>query len=402
MNNKIIDLFAGAGGLSEGFRRNNFDIVAHVEMDKDASLTLKTREAFYYCKNHNKMSLYYKYLRKEITRDEFYSKIPKEILDKVINKEISKETIISIFNKIDHLIENEPILGIIGGPPCQAYSVAGRSRKKDKMKDDPRNYLYLYYLEFLKKYQPLFFVFENVQGIFSAHDGKIFEDIQNKMDELNYDVNFKLLDSNDFGVVQHRKRVIIIGYRKELNLQYPNFDIYPHKYTIEDLFQDLPSLQAGETNNNYTSKTNKCLKELKIRGATWNTLTYNLSRPLNNNDREIYKIYIKNKSLKYKDLPPKLIKHNNKDSFNDRFKVVENNKPCHTVVAHISKDGHHYIHPDISQCRSLTVREAARIQSFPDDYYFESSRTSAFKQIGNAVPVFMAEQIAKKIKESLT
>lgn len=399
--NNIIDLFAGAGGLSEGFRRNNFDIVAHVEMEKDASLTLKTREAFYYCKNHNKMSLYYKYLRKEITRDEFYKKIPKEVLDKVINEEISSKTINNIFNKIDNFINGEPILGIIGGPPCQAYSVAGRSRKKDKMKDDPRNYLYLHYLEFLRKYQPLFFVFENVQGIFTAHNGDIFKDIQNKMDELNYDVDFKLLDSNDFGVVQHRKRVIIIGFRKGLNLQYPRFDVCPHKYTIGDLFYDLPSLQAGEINNSYKSKPNKCLKDLKIRNNTWNTLTYNMSRPLNNNDREIYKLYIKNKTLKYKDLPPKLIKHNNKDSFNDRFKVVENDKACHTVVAHISKDGHHYIHPDIKQCRSLTVREAARIQSFPDDYYFESSRTSAFKQIGNAVPVFMADQIAQKIEESL-
>lgn len=270
------------------------------------------------------------------------------------------------------------------------------------MKNDPRNYLYLYYLEFLKKYQPNFFVFENVQGIYSAHNGKIFKDIQEKMDELNYDVGFKLLDSNDFGVVQHRKRVIIIGYRKELNLHYPNFDVYPIKYTIKDLFQDLPELQSGELNNNYISKPNKCLKDLKIRNTTWNTLTYNLSRPLNNNDREIYKLYINNKTLKYKDLPNELIKHNNKESFDDRFKVVEYDKPCHTVVAHISKDGHHYIHPDIKQCRSLTVREAARIQSFPDDYYFESSRTSAFKQIGNAVPVFMADQIAQRIKESLT
>lgn len=106
--------------------------------------------------------------------------------------------------------------------------------------------------------------------------------------------------------------------------------------------------------------------------------------------------------MKYKDLPSKLIKHNNKECFSDRFKVVDYYKPCQTMVAHISKDGHHYIHPDIKQCRSITVREAARIQSFPDDYYFESSRTSAFKQIGNAVPVFMADQIAKKIEESLT
>ena len=121
------------------------------------------------------------------------------------------------------------------------------------------------------------------------------------------------------------------------------------------------------------------------------------ARKVNNNDKSIYKICIQNNGIKYKDLPTNLIKHNNKESFSDRFKVVEYNNPCQTMVAHISKDGHHYIHPDIKQCRSITVREAARIQSFPDDYYFESSRTSAFKQIGNAVPVLMADIIAKKI-----
>ena len=173
------------------------------------------------------------------------------------------------------------------------------------------------------------------------------------------------------------------------------------RINIKDLFYDLPQLKDGETNNNYKLSSNKCLQDLKIRDDNWDVLTYNQSRTLNENDKEIYKICINNKNIKYHELPENLIKHNNKQSFLDRFKVVDYNKPSHTMVAHISKDGHHYIHPDIKQCRSLTVREAARIQSFPDDYYFESSRTSAYKQIGNAVPVFMAEQIAKKIKESL-
>ena len=397
---KIIDLFAGAGGLSEGFRRNKFDIVAHVEMDKDAAYTLKTREAFYYCKNNNKMSLYIDYINKKISREEFYKKIPNNILNKVINEEISKDTINDIFNKIDSILKDETVKGIIGGPPCQAYSLAGRSRKKD-MANDPRNYLYLYYLEFIKKYNPDFFVFENVHGILSAKNGTIFEDIQKQMKKIGYTIDYKLLDSNDFGVVQHRKRIIIIGYKKELNKKYPNFDIYKTKYTIRNLFEDLPKIQAGETNNNYISSTTKCLTDLNIRQSDWQILTYNESRKLNNNDKQIYKICIENENIKYDKLPQNLIKHNNTNCFLDRFKVVSYDKPSHTMVAHISKDGHHYIHPDITQLRSLTVREAARIQSFPDDYYFESSKTSAFKQIGNAVPVFMAEQIAKKIEESL-
>lgn len=397
---KIIDLFAGAGGLSEGFRRNNFDIVAHVEMDKDASYTLKTREAFYYCKENKKMQLYIDYINKKITREDFYNNIPNKALDKVINKEISKDSITDIFNKIDLLLNGEKIKGIVGGPPCQAYSIAGRSRKKD-MENDPRNYLYLYYLEFIKKYKPDFFVFENVQGILSAKNGTIFQDIQKQMKKIGYSINYKLLDSNDFGVVQHRKRIIIIGYKKELNLSYPKFEVFEIKYTIKDLFEDLPKIKAGEINNKYISTTTKCLTDLKIRSNNWNILTYNESRKLNNNDQKIYKICIENEDIKYNNLPKKLIKHNNTECFLDRFKVVSYNKPSHTLVAHISKDGHHYIHPDIKQLRSLTVREAARIQSFPDDYYFESSKTSAFKQIGNAVPVFMAEQIAKKIEESL-
>ena len=401
MNNKIIDLFAGAGGLSEGFRRNNFEIIAHVEMDKDAAYTLKTREAFYYCKNNNMMNIYIDYLNKKISREKFYSYIPQQVLNKVINEEISEITMPKIFNKIDEMLENKKVLGIIGGPPCQAYSIAGRSRMKEKIKNDPRNFLYLYYLEFIKKYQPKFFVFENVQGILSAKEGSIFEDIKRRMKQLNYNIDYKLLDSNDFGVVQHRKRIIIIGYKKELKINYPEFEKFKTQYNIRDLFYDLPKLKDGETNNNYALPTNQCLQDLKIRDKNWNILTYNQSRNLNENDKKIYKICIKQKNIKYDELPKNLIKHNNKEAFLDRFKVVEYDKPSHTMVAHISKDGHHYIHPDIKQCRSLTVREAARIRSFPDDYYFESSRTSAYKQIGNAVPVFMAEKIAKKIEESL-
>ena len=397
--NKIIDLFAGAGGLSEGFRRHKFDIVAHVEMDKDAAYTLKTREAYYYCKKHN-LNYYNEYLCNKISRSELYDKIPKRILDKVINKEINKGTIEEIFDDIDKKIKDKHIKGIIGGPPCQAYSIAGRSRKKD-MDNDPRNYLYKYYLKFIEKYNPDFYVFENVQGIFSAKEGSVFEDIKNGMHKLGYTFEYKLLNSKDFGVIQDRKRVIIIGYKKELNLHYPIFNKTNLNFNIKDLFEDLPSLSDGEVNNNYKKSTNNCLKKLKIRNNTWNILTYNQARKVNNNDKQIYKICIENKNIKYNKLPEKLIKHNNKECFSDRFKVVDYYKPCQTMVAHISKDGHHYIHPDIKQCRSITVREAARIQSFPDDYYFESSRTSAFKQIGNAVPVFMADQIAKNIAESL-
>ncbi len=401
---KVIDLFAGAGGLSEGFRRAGFDVVSHVEMDRDASMSLKTREAYYYCLEDNNVELYKNYLAKKITRDKFYSEIPNHILSKVLNYEISKDTLPKIFSEIDKIIGDNVLDGIIGGPPCQAYSLAGRARNKYKKSDDPRNYLYLYYLEFLRRYRPKFFVFENVQGILTAKNGKIFETIKDEMRKSGYTIDYKVLDSSDFGVVQNRKRVIIIGFRKELKQKYPVFDKVGKKSTINELFADLPHIKSGSNSQKYVSLPNEYLISSKIRNEKWDILNYYTSRKLNQNDEKIYKLCIKNieeegKNLKYTDLPEKLKTHKNTKSFLDRFKVLDKNGQSHTIVAHISKDGHYYIHPDLTQCRSITVREAARIQSFPDDYYFESSKTSAFKQIGNAVPPLMAEQIAKKIKE---
>lgn len=399
---KIIDLFAGAGGLSEGFRRNGTDIVAHVEKDVNASLSLKTREGYYYCLENNKMELYLDYIKGIITRDEFYSNIPKNVLKKVIDIEISNENYPKIINEIDELLNESKVFGIIGGPPCQAYSIAGRSRDKNKMKDDPRNFLYKYYLRFIEYYNPEFFIFENVQGLLSAYNGKIFKDIQKEMRSLGYDINYNLLDSSDFGVLQSRKRIIISGWKNDLKLPHPIFKEEKSKYTINDLFQDLPSLCPGETNQKYKFDATDCLKNLKIRNDEWNDLTYHTARKLNSRDAKIYSMYSRvwnkeNRLLKYNELPSELITHKNINSFLDRYRIVNGNGISHTIVAHISKDGHHFIHPDIKQCRSISVREAARIQSFPDDYFFESSRTSAFQQIGNAVPPLMADKICQEL-----
>jgi DNA (cytosine-5)-methyltransferase 1 len=399
---KVIDLFAGAGGLSEGFRRNGVDIVAHVEKDYNASLTLKTREAYYYCLENNKMSLYLDYLNKKITREEFYAHIPDEILTRVLNIEISKENYANIINQIDTLVGNDKIAGIIGGPPCQAYSIAGRSRDKNKMKDDPRNFLYKYYLQFIEYYNPCFFIFENVQGLLSAYNGKIFEEIQSEMKLLGYNITCKLLDASDFGVLQSRKRIIISGWKEDLDLPHLLFKKEKSTYTIQELFSDLPSIQAGEVKKEYVTGSKHCLQELKIRTNDWDTLTYHVARPVNPRDAQIYSLCCnvwnkEKRQIKYNELPTNLITHKNLDGFLDRYRIVNGNGISHTVVAHISKDGHHFIHPDIEQCRSISVREAARIQSFPDDYYFESSRTSAFQQIGNAVPPLMADRISKEL-----
>lgn len=408
-----IDLFAGAGGLSEGFIRSGFNPIAHVEMNKDACETLKTRAAYHWLKENGKEQKYYNYLKSE-NKDKqlFWKEVPDDIINRVINKEISQDTLSYIFNKIDEYSKGEKIDLIIGGPPCQAYSVAGRARRN--MENDPRNYLYKYYVEFLKYYRPRMFVFENVPGILSASNGQHLKDILDAVREIGYEVSLPpnekhFLNAKDFGVLQDRKRVIIIGWEKELGLSYPEFlreekDDYQ---VLRDLFSDLKFLNNGQGTINalkYVNEPTEYLKRAKIRNDL-DFVTQHIARPNNEIDLEIYRIAVeeweKGKQLNYAELPAKLLKHNNTKSFSDRFHVVNGLGISHTVVAHIAKDGHYYIHPDKKQNRSITVREAARLQSFPDDYFFEGSRTAAFKQIGNAVPPLMAEKIAKKIKELL-
>lgn len=402
-----IDLFAGAGGLSEGFIRAGFNPVAHVEMNKDACDTLRTRVAFHYLKENNKIDIYYDYLKGNITRHELWSKIPSNLIESVINKEISTETLPFIFDKIDTELGKNQVDLVIGGPPCQAYSVAGRARKN--MEDDPRNHLYLHYVEFLKRYNPKMFVFENVPGILSASNGIYLEKIFEAVREAGYELEKAVLNSKNFGVLQDRKRVVIIGWKKEYDYKYPEFEIIENNYKVlNDLFSDLPKIKSGQGQwrvSNYTKKTTTYLESTGIRNGIDFT-TQHISRKNNENDLEIYRIAVEKwvdegKRLNYKNLPENLIKHKNIDNFQNRFQVVNHDGVSHTVVAHICADGHYYIHPDIEQNRSITVREAARIQSFPDDYFFEPCRTAAFKQIGNAVPVLMAEGIANKIKEMI-
>ncbi|MEN2434930.1 DNA cytosine methyltransferase [Weeksellaceae bacterium A-14] len=409
-----IDLFAGAGGLSEGFVRAGFTPVAHVEMNKDACDTLRTRTAYHWLKANGNVGEYYNYLKSENkNKEDLWKKVPENIINSVINTEISKETLESIFDKINSESGNKKIDLIVGGPPCQAYSVAGRARKD--MSEDPRNTLYLYYVEFLKRYQPKMFVFENVPGILSAKNGEHLENIFKAVEDAGYQLKLppnskQYLNARDFGVLQDRKRVIIIGWRNELGLSYPEFETEENNFQIlQDLFSDLKPLKSGEGTLNavkYAKPTTEYLEQAKIRNGL-DFVTQHLARPNNKIDLTIYKKAVElwdkeKRRLNYaKDLEPELMTHSNTHSFTNRFQVVNGQGISHTVVAHIAMDGHYYIHPDKKQNRSITVREAARIQSFPDDYFFEGSRTAAFKQIGNAVPPLMAEKIAEKIKDLL-
>lgn len=410
----FIDLFAGAGGLSEGFIRAGFTPIAHIEMNKYACDTLRSRMAYHYLKQHNRLEEYIKYLKEKQEGEsgqKLWEKVPDEVIDSVINKEISDETLADIFIKVDKLKGNKQVDFIIGGPPCQAYSIVGRARDPKNMKKDPRNFLYKYYLQFLKRYEPKMFVFENVPGILSAQNGIHLENILKGIDKAGYKIELKKLKASDYGVLQNRERVIIVGWRKELNLKYPELEKEENPYKIlPDLFSDLPERQQGEGSLTdivqYVAPATGYLQQSKVRNSLDFT-TQHIARPHNHIDLEIYKraikLWLEKKArLNYADLPPELQKHNNKQAFLNRFQVVNHEGCCHTVVAHIAMDGHYYIYPSLKQIRSITVREAARIQSFPDDYYFEGSRTAAFKQIGNAVPVILAEKIANKIKEQFT
>lgn len=416
---KYLDLFAGAGGLSEGFIRAGYEPIAHVEMDAAACYTLRTRTAYHWLKKGNNLAPYTKYLAGDITRKDFYALVPKEILDSVLNYEISEESLPAIFKDIDSLLGGEKLDLIVGGPPCQAYSIAGRSRSECKMVGDKRNYLYRLYAEFLKKYQPKYFVFENVLGLLSARDedGSLhFDNMRALFKKCGYATDFRILNASDYGVLQNRKRIILIGFHGEKADFYPQIPVIKDAHKVGELFCDLPSIKAGEgviTPVKTTHYTGKYLFSARIKEYDGEPVTFHQARPNTAQDLEIYRIVVDtwNKSktrVSYTDLPERLRTHNNTNSFLDRFKVVAGNLPyAQTVVAHISRDGHYFIHPDIKQNRSITPREAARIQTFPDNYFFESvtgrpSRTLAYKQIGNAVPVCLSYHIAHALLARFT
>lgn len=414
---KFIDLFAGAGGLSEGFKRAGFEPIAHVEIMEAAAFTLRTRAVYHYLKENNLSSKYESYLKDYISRDDLYKGIPDMVLDSVINTPIGKDTNNSIFKRIDNRLNGTKEVDlIIGGPPCQAYSVAGRARSANKMKGDPRNYLYVQYAEYLDRYKPKMFVFENVMGLKSAGNGIYLENMERLFKSKGYSMELFHVNARQFGVLQNRKRIIIIGWRNDFIPNIPDLEKYNSGINakVESIFSDLPFLNAGGGENKfarYDGISNDYLEKSHIRNGL-EIVTQHVARPNTTQDLTIYKIAVdkwktKQERLKYTDLPSQLQTHKNLITFGDRFKVVADDlEYSQTVVAHIAKDGHYYIHPDINQNRSITVREAARLQSFPDDFYFEGStnrgqRTAAFTQIGNAVPPLMAEQLARILKQLL-
>lgn len=403
----IIDLFSGAGGLTEGFR-DQFNIVGHVEKEYAACETLKLRDAFYYLEQNDLLDIYFQFLSGRVREDDIFDLIPEVVLNKTINAEISDDTLRDIFKKIDADLNNQSVIGIIGGPPCQAYSTIGRARNAAKKSTDERIFLYKYYIDFLKKYKPIFFVFENVRGLLSFRDANnelLFPKMQHEFKEAGYNLEYRIINAADYGVPQVRERVIIFGAKVDYSDFPAKFfknlaSMKKRRMTVKEALAGLPKLHAGETKNIYAKETSSLAEEIYRKNRSV-PLTENVSRPNNDNDLKIYKIVAKarqnGKNIRYNELDDSLLTHKNTNEFLDRYKALSWDLPAHTIVAHIAKDGHHFIHPDPEQNRSITVREAARLQGFPDDYYFEKSRTAAFTQIGNAVPPILSKKIAKAV-----
>lgn len=394
----FIDLFAGCGGLSEGFYKQGFNALAHVEIDHFACETLKTRMRYY-----------------------GYSTADSAVLEQDITAK-------DIVKKIEAVVGGEEVDIIIGGPPCQSFSPLGKAKDDHNMQKDPRNYLFENYVKVLNHFKPKFFVFENVTGLLDTEiQGKsIFKIILRRLRQ-KYRVLSKeetiVLNATSYGVPQERKRVILIGTRRDLDVKpeevyatiqkthYLPGDSERQKgdlkryVTVRDAIADLPKLYSGEgtVEAEYLNDYSECSEYVKLlRKPSDTVLRDHIARKNNEKDIERYKVMAENhwNFLQLLDFRPDLA-HEKKRVFFNSYKVQWWDMPARTIIAHLYKDGNQFIHPDHEQGRSITVREAARLQSFPDDFVFEGSRTEQFKQIGNAVPPMLAEAIAKAIKSKL-
>ena len=412
MNTKkftYIDLFSGCGGLSEGFNSSNkYESLAHVEWESPMVDTLRYR-----------LIKKWKHSQEEAKKKVVHFDIQRTA--ELLNGNWSKKSIADFGNSNDKNVIEKGLKGIIGrrkvdliigGPPCQAYSIAGRAQDKNSMKSDYRNYLFESFVKVVDEFKPNIFFFENVPGLLSACPGgvlvinRIFEAFQNIGYEIRNPNILKksVYSSCDFGVPQNRKRIIIIGVKST------------SKINLEDLYIEINSLTNKSRPKNvfdaigHLPKYKPLIKQKKINGKNIshkllnnNFVKFHEARFHNQRDINIFKLWIKNKMNK--STSKKKISFYNeimdKASNHTKYRNLEWDKPSPTIVAHLNKDGLMFIHPDIKQARSITVKEAALLQTFPNDYAFLGSQGFAYKMIGNAVPPKMAKKLALAISKKI-
>jgi DNA (cytosine-5)-methyltransferase 1 len=405
----FIDLFAGCGGLSEGFLQSGkFEALAHVEWEMPMVETLR-----------NRLEKKWKHSNEDAHKRVIQFDIQKT--DELINGKWSEESIKNYAKNNHNLIVEKGIKGligkqkvdlIIGGPPCQAYSIAGRAQDKNSMKDDYRNYLFESFVKVVDAFQPDVFVFENVPGMLSACPGgkmvteRVYEAFNNINYEIRTPINLKksIYTASELGVPQKRNRIIIIGVRKKskINLEdfYQEIDVLKKRIkpkSVRDAIGNLPALVPRKNPIKIGNKNTSHILQGSVE------VKFHEPRYHNTNDIMVFKKWLKDEMNKAGS-KEKIAFYNllkGKQSNHAKYRNIEWGKPSPTIVAHLYKDGLMFIHPDILQARSITVKEAALLQSFPDDYEFIGSQGFAFKMIGNAVPPEMAKNIAKAISNKL-
>jgi len=503
----IVDLFAGPGGLGEGFSAHKgalrFNVVLSIEKDPAACRTLELRHFFRQFEKNQVPELYYGYVKGEgVSREDLFRAFPDNArLASVAtwHAELGREPLNEVLYRIEKALGNKRHWVLLGGPPCQAYSVIGRVRMKGLkgFSTDERHTLYREYLKIVAAFQPTVFVMENVKGILSSRhrDEKIFtrilKDMQNPWDALSADdrkeipkpevsyhyrlwsfsktalrddllgPNDYVIESEHFGIPQTRHRVIILGIREDYDIVPPVLEKAGGRLTVRDVIYGIPLIRSRLSRSEHD--TTSWIRAIKGEMSQWHQQSVgdpgvaskikevldNLPEELEPGGRFVKGGVAPNRLSEWlfderlggvlqhesrahmpsdlhrylyaacyaeihgafpriNEFPPWLWpKHSNAsqgtkvEDFNDRFRVQLWDGPATTITSHISKDGHYFIHPDPTQCRSLTVREAARLQTFPDNYLFEGHRTDQYWQIGNAVPPLLALQLADIVAEVL-
>ncbi len=501
----VIDLFAGPGGLSEGFSsllgysgHPVFDVRVSIEKDPQAYETLKLRSFFRAFPKGRVPDCYYDYIRGDIPKHELRtSELVREEWQlaehEAHNATLGETSPDDIDGWIREAIGNSDTWVLIGGPPCQAYSFVGRSRMRNgdphAFEKDKRHFLYKEYLRIIQKFQPTVFVMENVKGMLSSTHGgspifgKIREDLSRPAEDLEYEIrsfvrqNGELkptdfvIESENYGIPQRRHRVILFGIRRSHGHGYHRPLVSGKRVTVQETLSCMPKVrsrlspkfkpkdsfenwldvlrntrhslgrldpclsaiveridhatQQAESVVSTGSRFISCscwsdasmppelansIRDPKLGGVCQHETRSHMPSDLHRYMFAACYAEIHGVSPKLRHFPLALWpEHRNVDGsertsevpFDDRFRVQCWGSPSTTVLSHMAKDGHYFIHPDPIQCRSLTVREAACLQTFPDNYFFEGNKIDQYTQVGNAVPPHLARQIAEIVADFL-